>query len=58
MNKKAYITPAMEVINIETVEMMAASLGINEKTVDTSAEGVQLSHGQRGTWGNLWDEGE
>ena len=58
MNKKAYITPAMEVINIETVDMMTASLGVNEDTVDTSVEGVQLGRGRRGTWGNLWDEGE
>lgn len=58
MNKKAYITPAMEVMNIETVEMMAASLGINEQTVDTSVSGNQLGKGRRGTWGNLWDEGE
>ncbi len=47
----------MELMNIETVEMMAASLGINEQTVDTS-NGEQLAGGRRGTWGNLWDEGE
>ncbi len=59
MNKKAYITPAMEIMNIETVEMMAASLRIggDDETVDTS-NGGQLGHGRRGTWGNLWDEGE
>ena len=48
----------MEIISIETVDMMAASLGVNEDTVDTSVEGVQLGRGRRGTWGNLWDEGE
>ncbi len=56
MNKKTYIAPAMELMNIETVEMMAASLGINEQTVDTTTD--QLGTGRRGTWGNLWDEGE
>lgn len=56
MNKKAYITPEMELMNIETVEMMAASLGISEQTVDTTTD--QLAGGRRGTWGNLWDEGE
>ena len=55
MEKKTYITPEMEVMNIETVEMMAASLGINEDEVDTSEEGVQLGTGRRGSWGNLWD---
>ncbi len=60
MNKKTYITPAMEIMNIETVEMMAASLRIggDDETVDTSVSGNQLGHGRRGTWGNLWDEGE
>ena len=53
MNKKTYITPAMEVMSIETVEMMAASL----ETKDEEAT-EQLGHGRRGTWGNLWDEGE
>ena len=58
MNKKAYITPAMEIMNIETVEMMAASLNTYSTEVDTSVSGNQLGHGRRGTWGNLWDEGE
>ena len=57
MNKKAYITPEMEVMNIETVDMMATSLLIDGETeVDTSKDGTQLGHGRRGTWGNLWYE--
>ena len=57
MNKKAYITPAMEVMNIETVDMMATSaLGISDEyEVDTTEEGAQLGNGRRGSWGNLWD---
>ncbi len=56
MNKKAYITPEMEVMNIETVDMMATSLLIDGETeVDTSKDGTQLGHGRRGTWGNLWE---
>ena len=56
MNKKAYITPEMEVMNIETVDMMATSvLGISETDVDTTEEGAQLGNGRRGSWGNLWD---
>lgn len=58
MNKKAYIAPAMEIMNIETVEMMAASVQMYDDTVNTSVIGNQLGHGRRGTWGNLWDEGE
>jgi len=57
MNKKAYITPAMEVMNIETVDMMATSaLGISDEyEVDTTEGGAQLGNGRRGSWGNLWD---
>ena len=56
MNKKTYITPAMEVMNIETVDMMATSaLGISDEVVDTTEEGAQLGNGRRGSWGNLWD---
>ena len=57
MNKKTYIAPAMELMNIETVEMMAtSSLNMYSDTeVDTSEEGNQLGTGRRGSWGNLWN---
>ena len=54
--KKTYMTPEMEVMNIETtVEMMAArpNLGFNDGEVDT--EGDQHAGDRRGTWGNLWN---
>ena len=58
MNKETYIAPEMELMNIETVEMMAtSSLNMYGDTeVDTTTD--QLAGGRRGTWGNLWDEGE
>ena len=53
MNKKAYITPAMEVMNVETVEMIAASvMSLNDEEVEVTE---QLGVGRRGSWGNLWD---
>ena len=53
--KKSYVSPLMTEVNIEAASMLAASLGVDsEKTVDTSAEGQQLSGGRRGEWGNLW----
>ena len=59
MNKKAYIKPEIEVIGIESVEMLAGSLVFNDKYVDTEQ---QLSHGyrpgRRGKWGDLWYQGE
>ena len=41
--KKAYMTPAVEVIKVDTVNMMAtSSLGLSTNEVDTSIGGVQL----------------
>ena len=54
MEKKTYITPKTKVMEIETVEMMAASLVVCDEEVDTSTGG-QLGTGRRGSWGNLWD---
>ena len=56
MNKKAYITPAMEVVNVEAVEMIAASVRMYDETVDTSVQDTQLGAGRRGTWGDLWED--
>ena len=57
MNKNAYITPEMEIMNVETVDMMATSLIIEEEEVDSKTE--QHSHGRRrGSWGDLWYDGE
>lgn len=56
MNKKAYIAPEMEVMNVEAVEMMAASLGFYSEEEVESTE--QLGTGRRGTWGNFWYDGK
>ena len=57
MNKNAYITPAMEVMNVEVEEMIATSgvLGISIDE-DGANEVVTDSRGRRGTWGNLWED--
>ena len=54
--KKTYVSPLLVEVNVEAEAMLAASLKMdNEKTVDTSKDGAQLSGGSRGTWGNLWN---
>ena len=54
--KKNYVSPLAVEVNIAAESMLAASLQINNgKTVDTSAQGGQLSGGSRGEWGNLWN---
>lgn len=51
--KKTYIAPEMEIMNIETVEMIAASINTNEETTVSADEA--WSNDRRGGWGNLWD---
>ncbi len=53
MNKKTYITPEMEIMNVETVEMIATSLAMYEEELDAEN---QLGNRRRGTWGNFWAE--
>ena len=55
--KMEYIKPEMELTLIEGEVLMqsASRPGIGEGEADSS-DG--LSHGRRGSWGNLWDEGE
>lgn len=51
--KKTYIAPAVEVANIEAVEMLAASIQI------TNQKGTQQLGNERGDerqWGNIWNE--
>lgn len=55
MEKKAYIKPSAEVIEIDTVQMLAASAE-DIPVVDEGGTEI-LSNDRRGTWGNLWDDG-
>ena len=57
MEKKTYIIPAMEEMNIETMEMLAGSpFGFYDETeVETDKPGVQGVIGRRGSWGNRWE---
>ena len=53
--KKNYTSPLAAEVNVEAESMLATSLLLNdEKSVDTSVSGGQLSGGHRGEWGNLW----
>ena len=50
MKKKQYITPEVEIAEIELVDMIATSLGVSDEETD---EDAWMSN-RRGTWGNLW----
>ena len=56
--KKTYIAPSVEVIKVGAISMLAASMGLNDTTVDTSEEGGQLGR-EDNTPGspNLWEQG-
>ena len=51
--KKNYVSPLAVEVSVVAESMLAASLKMNDTTVDTS-NGGQLSGGSRGEWGNLW----
>ena len=54
--KKTYITPSVETIKVSAVNMLAASLGISDTTVDTSVESVQLGREDNGSSApGVWD---
>jgi len=50
--KELYIQPLIEVVEVETEEMLALSVSDEQAS---SNEDV-LMHKRRGTWGNLWEE--
>ena len=55
MKKKQYITPQMEIVEIELVTMIAMSVGVSDETTE---EDAVMSNRRRGTWGNLWADDE
>ena len=57
--KKTYIAPQVEVIKVGAISMLAASMKINDKEVDTSGDGVQLGREDKHTPShpNIWEQG-
>ena len=54
MEKKTYIAPQMQVVEtIAQTSMLISSVAIVDEAGDE-----MLSNKRRGTWGNLWDDGE
>ena len=54
--KKNYVKPSVEVIKVNAVNMLAASVRMIDGTVDTSEDNVQLGREKRGSsFGNIWD---
>ena len=55
--KKTYITPSVETIKVSAVNMLAASMQINNTEVDTSDGNVQLGREDKPVTPNLWEQG-
>ena len=54
--KKTYIQPEMLVVSLATEGMIAASLQLSDRTVDTSVDGAQLSNKKDPIWGGDFEE--
>ena len=55
MEKKEYFAPVCEVIELETISMLAGS--INQKYEGEEEEDIELqTNRHRGEWGNLWSD--
>ena len=53
-NKKEYIAPQMEVVEIEVSQVLSASAEDIPVGGDGNGGGDALSNRPRGEWGNLW----
>lgn len=51
--KKVYNAPAVQVIDIKTESMLAASIKYGDTHVDA---GTSWSNDRRGDWGDIWSE--
>ena len=59
MEKKQYIAPAIEIAELEAVETILAGSDLKGTiSDDNTEEDAWMSNDRRGTWGNLWDDGE
>ena len=54
--KRTYVSPLATEVNVMTEGMIAASVQVNDKEVNTKDDGVQLGNTNRGEWGNLWNK--
>ena len=55
MKKKQYIAPEVEIIELDMIDMLAASIGFGEEGKDAN---TSFSNRRRGQWGNLWADEE
>ncbi len=54
--KRTYVSPLATEVNVMTEGIIAVSVQVHDKEVDTTVSGAQLGNTQRGEWGNLWSK--
>ena len=54
--RKIYITPSMNIVEIECESMLASSITGSAPDSDDSEFGAPAKAARRGEWGNLWNE--
>ena len=52
MKKKTYITPAAKEVNLLSMEMLATSVAVSNKTTKQNAE---MTNEWRDGWGDMWN---
>ena len=52
MEKNVYIAPKMEIVEMEVVTVLAASVLFGDGDADA---GQSFTNDRRGAWGNLWN---
>lgn len=55
--KKTYIIPSVEVIKVGATSMLAASVKMFDKEVDTTSEDGQLGREDNPSRPNIWEQG-
>ena len=55
MEKIKYIAPEVQVLEMDVIDMLAASISLGEESKDA---GDSFSNRHRGQWGDLWSDDE
>lgn len=56
--KKSYITPTIKIRRIELTTFIAGSGDFKVSNNDADTNSAVLGNGRRGSWGDLWGNGE
>ena len=58
MNKKEYVKPSMEIVEVEFESLMLGASNEVDVKDEITEEDAWMSNGRRGKWGDLWADNE